>query len=145
MVADFERQSGPWHLEWAAVPEAFTIAAGALRQANFALGGLVVNEAAMLRNLHSSKGLIVGEAVMMGLAPSIGRNQAHDAVYEACKTAIETDQALLDVLMARSDITNKVSAEELKKFCDPLHYLGASQLQVDNVTSIAARYLPKSS
>lgn len=144
MVADFERQSGPWHLEWAAVPEAFTIAAGALHQANFALGGLVVNEAAMLRNLHSSKGLIVGEAVMMGLAPLIGRNQAHDVVYEACKTAIETDQPLFDVLTARSDITDKVSVEELGRFCDPLNYLGASQLQVDHVTQLAAaQYLPK--
>lgn len=143
MVADFERQSGPWHLEWAAVPEAFTIAAGALHQANFALGGLVVNEAAMLRNLHSSKGLIVGEAVMMGLAPSIGRNEAHDVVYEACKTAIENDEALLDVLKTRSDVTDKVSMKELEGFCDPLNYLGASQLQVDEVTKLAAQYLPK--
>ncbi|KAK5948588.1 hypothetical protein OHC33_010347 [Knufia fluminis] len=141
MVADFERQSGPWHLEWAAVPEAFTIAVGALHQANFAIGGLVVNVDAMKRNLLSSKGLIVGEAVMMGLAAHIGRNPAHDLVYEACKTAIETDQALFDVLKTNKEITDKVPLEDLEKFCDPLNYLGASQLQVDEVTKLAAQYV----
>lgn len=140
MVADFERQSGPWHLEWAAVPEAFTIVVGALHQANFALGGLVVNKDAMLRNLHSSKGLIVGEAVMMGLAPHVGRNQAHDVVYESCKKAIETDSPLLDVLMTNPELKDKVSEEELKGFCDPLNYLGASQIQVDEVVKLAAQY-----
>lgn len=30
MITDFERASGPWHLEWAAVPESFVIAVGAL-------------------------------------------------------------------------------------------------------------------
>lgn len=143
MQADFERQSGPWHLEWAAVPEAFTIAAGALHQANFALAGLVVNVDAMKRNLLSSKGLIVGEAVMMGLAPHIGRNPAHDLVYEACKIAIETDQALLDVLSKNPEVTSKVSAEELEKLCDPLNYLGASQLQVETIISLAEQYVAR--
>lgn len=143
MQADFERQSGPWHLEWAAVPEAFTIAAGALHQANFALSGLVVNVDAMKRNLNSSRGLIVGEAVMMGLAPQIGRNQAHDVVYQACKTAIESDQALIDVLSTDKSITNKISVQELERLCDPLNYLGASQLQVDEVVNLAARYIQK--
>lgn len=143
MVADFERQSGPWHLEWAAVPEAFVLAVGALHQANFALRGLVVNEEAMMRNLMSSKGLIVSEAVMMGLAPHIGRQPAHDVVYEACKTAIETDQVLLDVLLADESITGKVGLDELKGFCDPLKYLGASQLQVDHVVRLAEQYVQK--
>ena len=143
MVADFERQSGPWHLEWAAVPEAFTIAASALHQTNFALSGLVVNTSAMLRNLQSSKGLIVGEAVMMGLAPVLGRNKAHDVVYDACKTAIEKEEALLDVLSSQSEITELVPVEELTRLCDPLNYLGASQLQVDEVTKLAAQYVSR--
>jgi 3-carboxy-cis,cis-muconate cycloisomerase len=43
MVADFERASGPWHLEWVCVPEAFCVASGALAHAEFALGGLCVD------------------------------------------------------------------------------------------------------
>lgn len=43
MVSDFERASGPWHLEWVVVPEAFTLCSGALDHAIFALGGLCVD------------------------------------------------------------------------------------------------------
>jgi adenylosuccinate lyase len=53
MVSDFERASGPWHLEWVAIPEAFITAVGALHQTNFAMGGLVVKVDSMSRNLHS--------------------------------------------------------------------------------------------
>lgn len=43
MVSNFERASGPWHLEWVCVPESFIYCSGALHQAIFALGDVVVN------------------------------------------------------------------------------------------------------
>src|SRR6202008_4452619 len=73
MIHDFERATGPWHAEWIALPESFVLTAGALHQAKFMLGGLIVDEARMRKNLDMSNGLIVAEAVMMGLAPHIGR------------------------------------------------------------------------
>ena len=58
---------------------------GRLHQAKFALGGLIVDEKKMADNLDISRGLIVAEAVMMGLAPDLGRQEAHDVVYDACR------------------------------------------------------------
>ena len=89
LVTDFERATGPWHVEWVAVPEAFGYAAGALHQARFMLGGLIVDTDRMAKNLAMTHGLIVAEAVMMGLAPHTGRNEAHDLVYDACRLAID--------------------------------------------------------
>lgn len=80
-IHDFERATGPWHAEWIAIPESFVLTAGALHQAKFALSGLIVDEAQMAKNLDISRGLIVAEAVMMGLAPQLGRQEAHDVVY----------------------------------------------------------------
>ena len=88
MVQDFERASGPWHIEWIALPESFILAAGALAQAKFMLEGLVVDPERMQRNLQATGGLIVAEAVMMGLAPHMGRQVAHDVVYDACREAL---------------------------------------------------------
>ena len=133
MVCDFERASGPWHLEWVCVPESFIYCSGALHQATFALGGLVVNVSAMASNLASTRGLIAAEAVMMGLAPYVGRQPAHDVVYEACRTSIETSQPLLDVLLANELVSSKISAEELAKLCDPLNYMGSATRMVDGV------------
>ncbi|KIW61273.1 3-carboxy-cis,cis-muconate cycloisomerase [Exophiala xenobiotica] len=133
MVVDFERASGPWHLEWVAIPEAFVLSVGSLHQANFALGGLVVNSGAMRDNLHSTRGLIVGEAVMMGLAPYVGRQKAHDVVYEACRTAIEQDRSLIDVLEKDEELMGSLDGKKVKELCNPLNYLGASQIMVDRV------------
>jgi hypothetical protein len=49
----------------------------------------------MKHNLGISKGLIVAEAVMMALAPFTGRQQAHDIVYDACRTVHETGGTLV--------------------------------------------------
>lgn len=136
MVADFERASGPWHLEWVAIPESFVIAVGALSQTHFALSGLSVNSKQMLDNLHSTRGLIVAEAVMMGMAPHVGRQQAHDIVYEACRESIEKDQTLLECLLQKDDVTSKMSREQLSVLCDPVNYLGASTRMVDDVLAV---------
>ena len=136
MVADFERASGPWHLEWVAVPESFVIAVGALSQTHFALSGLSVHSKQMLDNLHSTKGLIVAEAVMMGMAPHVGRQQAHDIVYVACRESIEKNQTLLECLLQKEEVTSKMSAEQLSALCDPVNYLGASTRMVDDVLNV---------
>jgi 3-carboxy-cis,cis-muconate cycloisomerase len=136
MVSDFERASGPWHLEWVAVPESFVIAVGALFQTHFALSGLSVHTKQMLHNLHSTRGLIVGEAVMMGLAPYVGRQKAHDIVYEACRESIEHDKTLLECLLAKDEVTAKMGAERLESLCDPANYLGASMRMVDDVLAV---------
>lgn len=138
MVVDFERASGPWHLEWVAIPEAFVVAAGSLHQANFALAGLVVNKVGMMHNLGSTKGLIVGEAVMMALAPAIGRQPAHDVVYEACKQSIENGTSLLESLETQPRVVGILGIEKLAMLCDPTRYLGASQLMVDNMLKVTA-------
>ena len=136
MVADFERASGPWHLEWAAVPESFVIAVGALTQTRFVLSGMSVNTDQMLKNLHSTKGLIVAEAVMMGMAPHVGRQRAHDIIYEACRESIEMDCTLLESLLKRDEVTNKMSHSSLSELCDPVNYLGASAKMVEDVLAV---------
>jgi adenylosuccinate lyase len=70
---------------------------------------------------------------MMGLAPVLGRQKAHDVVYEACKTAIEGNRSLLEVLQENSELSKTLPADQLASLCDPLQYLGASQRMVDAV------------
>lgn len=133
MIQDFERATGPWHIEWIAVPESFMLTAGALHQARFMLEGLIVDEARMRTNLNATRGLIVAEAVMMGLAPHIGRTQAHDLVYDACRAAVTRDTSLLDALRAAPAIANALPAAELTALCEPANYLGTARQMVDLV------------
>ena len=133
LVSDFERATGPWHAEWIALPESFGYAAGALHQAEFMMGGLIVDPQRMAKNLGMTHGLIVAEAVMMGLAPHTGRNEAHDLVYDACRIAIENDRPLYDVLLETPAVAGPLGPEALKALTDPANYLGAAQAMVDKV------------
>ncbi len=133
LVSDFERATGPWHVEWIAVPESFGYAAGALHQAEFMMGGLIVDPGRMAKNLGMTHGLIVAEAVMMGLAPHTGRNEAHDLVYDACRNAIESDRPLYDVLLETPEVAGPLGPEALRRLTDPANYLGAAQAMVDRV------------
>ncbi|TWS96565.1 3-carboxy-cis,cis-muconate cycloisomerase [Reyranella sp. CPCC 100927] len=135
LITDFERATGPWHVEWAAIPEAFLATSSALHQATFMLGGLIVDAARMRRNLDITSGLIVAEAVMMGLAPHMGRQVAHDVVYGACRQAAEHGTSLLDALMQSADVTRHLDREALARLCDPANYLGAAPQMVDRVVA----------
>jgi 3-carboxy-cis,cis-muconate cycloisomerase len=131
MIQDHERATGPWQLEWLAIPGAFVLAAGGLAQARFMLAGLVVDEARMSRNLGITGGLIVAEAVMMGVAPFLGRQAAHEVVYAACREAVDTGRNLADVLIASPEVAGHLSADRIRWLTDPVNYLGSAAKMVD--------------
>ncbi|MFG1348834.1 3-carboxy-cis,cis-muconate cycloisomerase [Xanthobacter autotrophicus] len=136
MIHDFERATGPWHLEWIAIPESFILTASALANARYMLDGLVVHEARMRANLDLTGGLIVAEAVMMAAAPKLGRQHAHDVVYEACRVAIEGAKKLADVLKANPDVVDALGGPEaVEHACDPVNYLGLSAEMTDRVVA----------
>lgn len=131
--ADFERATGPWHAEWIALPQVFVLAHCALSQAVFLLEGLEVFPDKMAQNLDISKGLIVAESAMMALAPHVGRQAAHDIVYEACREAQAEDASLYDTLLKRNEVTRYMDKATLKTVLSPESYLGLSQHIVDKI------------
>ena len=133
MVADHERSTGPWEIEWVVLPEIFCLMAGALKQTKFILAGLEVDAKRMRANIDLTRGLVMSEAVMMGLGPYIGREVAHDLVYELCRAAIDKDVHLIEVLAAHPEISRHVSRAQLEGFCDPARHLGQAGHMVDRV------------
>ncbi len=139
MVEDHERATGPWEIEWIAVPEIFSLAAGALAQTRFMVSGLVVDEKKMRANLDITRGLIVSEAVMMGLGPYIGRQYAHDLVYDICRQVIATGRTLLDLLAENKEVAKHLDRAALEKLCDPANYLGQAGEMVDRVLAMRGK------
>lgn len=131
MVADHERSTGPWEIEWVVLPQIATLTHAALKHAEFILGGLEVDEGAMARNLEITKGAIVSEAVMMRLGDRLGRQYAHDLVYELCRRTREKGTGLVEELVACEEVG--LGREECEKLCDPGRYLGLSVEMTDRV------------
>src|ERR1700726_3931121 len=136
MIEDHERATGPWEIEWIAVPEIFSLAAGCLSQTRFLVSGLQVDEKKMRANLDITRGLIMSEAVMMGLGPHIGRQYAHDLVYDICRQVIATGRPLLDLLAENKEIAKHLDRAALEKLCDPANYLGQAGEMVDRVLAM---------
>ncbi len=133
MVQDHERASGPWLVEWVALPEIFLAASGALYHARNLTAGLHIDEKRMRANLDATGGLIASEAVMMALAPRIGRDHAHELVSEISRRAIEQKKPFVDLLAENPEVSKHLDRANLEKLVDPANYLGLSREMVDRV------------
>ena len=133
MVQEHERSLGSWHAEWLALPEIFQLCAGALQRTVEVLQGLEVNSKNMQRNIETTQGLIMAEAVMMALAPKMGRLNAHHLVEKACKQAVAEQSHLQDIVSSFVEVKQYFSADELTLIFKPESYLGNIQDQIDAV------------
>jgi len=138
-VADHERSTGPWEIEWISLPEIFLLASGALAQTKLLVCGLEVDADRMRANLDLTRGMIVSEAVMMGLGPHLGRQRAHDLVYDICRKVTATGVPLVELLAQNADISKHLTRAELDKMCDPAAYLGLAGEMVDKVLARESR------
>jgi 3-carboxy-cis,cis-muconate cycloisomerase len=132
-VEDHERATGPWEIEWIALPEIFMLSAGALAQTRFIVEGMQVYPQKMRYNLDITKGLIMSEAVMMGLGAKMGRNTAHDVVYDICRDVVKTGRPLIELLAENEEIRKHADRRALEKLMDPANYLGVAGPMVDRV------------
>jgi 3-carboxy-cis,cis-muconate cycloisomerase len=96
MAQDHERATGPWQAEALVLPQAFVLTHGAVLHARAIAEGMVVDPARMRANLDLTQGMLVAEAVMMGLAPKLGRGEAHHVVKRACDAVLSEGISLRD-------------------------------------------------
>ncbi|MGE0224155.1 MAG: adenylosuccinate lyase family protein [Acetobacteraceae bacterium] len=137
MAQDHERATGPWQAEALALPQAFVLTHGALRHARAIAEGLVVDAARMRDNLDVTHGLIVSEAVMMGLAAVLGRGEAHHVVKHACDVALSERIPLVDALLRDPAVASRLDRSAIEQLIDPGRYLGATGAFIDRFLSAA--------
>lgn len=137
MAQDHERGTGPWQSEALAIPQAFTLAHGALQHAITIAEGMVVDAPRMRANLDLTGGLIVAEAVMMGLAPHLGRGEAHHVVKRACDAALAEHISLAEALGREASVTARLDAAAIAALTDPARYLGSAAAFIDRVIASA--------
>ena len=133
MVQEHERGLGSWHAEWLCLPEIFQLTAGALERTLDVLQGMEVNTDNMQRNIECTHGLVMAEAVMMALAPHMGRLNAHHMVEAACKKSVAEHTHLKDVISNIEDVKQYFNASQLDEIFKPESYLGNIQDQIDAV------------
>jgi adenylosuccinate lyase len=95
---------------------------------------LAVYSENMKTNLKSSKGLIMGESVMMALTKKgVGRQVAHEAVRQAAMKAVAEGLNFSDVLALDKTVSEAMTKEELNAALDPENYTGSAQKIVEKI------------
>ncbi|WP_020619385.1 adenylosuccinate lyase [Paenibacillus daejeonensis] len=139
MMVEHERDAMSWRGEWIAMPESCIYLAAQLALAKSILSGLIVKPENMLTNLNRLGGLLLSERVMFVLGKSMGKQTAHELVYEHCMRSVEEDIPFRDILMADERVQAVMSREQLEDLMDATTYLGSAGETVDRVLAAAER------
>jgi adenylosuccinate lyase len=86
--------------------------------------GLKVDAKRMRANLDLGGGLIMAEAVMLDLGAAIGRQHAHDVVYDAAQATVVEGKSFSDLLAADPRLTKHMDRKAIDKLLDPTAYTG---------------------
>jgi len=86
--------------------------------------GLQVFPERMRENLDLSGGLIMAEALMLELGRQIGRQRAHDAVYDAAQASVTESRAFRDMLAKDPHVSARLSSQQIDALLDPARYTG---------------------
>src|SRR5262245_27809282 len=78
----------------------------------------------MRKNLDLGSGLIMAEAVMLDLGAAIGRQHAHDVVYDAAQAAFVEGKSFSDLLAADARLTAHMDRNAIDKLLDQTAYTG---------------------
>ena len=119
MPQEHERGLGGWQAEWDTMPQLVMIAGDAASALAGALQALVVDPARMRANLEITKGLVFAEAVTMGLAPRLGKEEAHARVARAALRASDERRPFLDLLCEDPAVIAILNRSEIATLLSP--------------------------
>jgi len=109
------------------------MAGGMLATMKYVISGLVVNVDKMRSNLDLLGGFLLSERVMFALADKVGKQSAHELVYEISMHGIEHGISFEQALMADKRVRDAMSETELRATLDPNTYVGLAPEIVDEV------------
>src|SRR3989454_1761899 len=86
--------------------------------------GLQVFPERMRQNLDLSGGLIMAEALMLELGKQIGRQRAHDAVYDAAQATVTQSRPFRELLAEDPHVSARLTTPQVDALLDPARYTG---------------------
>jgi adenylosuccinate lyase len=104
-----------------------------LAQMKYVLGGLEVHADKMRANLDTLGGFLMSERVMFALADKVGKQSAHELVYEAAMRGVAQGITFERALMDDAKVKDALDAGELRALLDPTTYVGLAPQIVERV------------
>ncbi|WP_333652892.1 class-II fumarase/aspartase family protein [Lacrimispora sp.] len=123
-VRMFEGDSSSYMLFDGIMEEGLELTTEVLIRAEELSRTLHINKERMLKNVNLNKGLDNSEFVMMNVAEKLGKDKAHELMYEKAMKVELDGKDYYDVLIEDETLSSMFTAEELKSMIDPASYTG---------------------
>lgn len=107
-----------------ALHEACALTGDILQRLISLFSGLQLFPERMRQNLDLSGGLIMAEALMLELGKALGRQHAHDAVYDAAQATVTERRPFRELLAADPQVNSRLAPEQIEALLDPAQYSG---------------------
>ncbi len=115
-------------------PESSILTDHCLRIMTVVLDGLVINRAAIRRNLAFLHGINMAESVMIELTrKGMSRQDSHERVRMASMQALVEGKALVDVLATDPEVVRYCSKTDIAALLNPDAYIGTAVQQVERL------------
>jgi adenylosuccinate lyase len=133
LVHSHERDGRSWKGEWAILPDATLAAGKSLTLLKLLLKDLQIHPQRMRANILATNGFVHAEAVMLALAPKIGKQSAHRLVYEVAMQAQNEEMHFKQALIRHRQTASLLNNDEIEALFDPEQSTGVCGEMVDRV------------
>ena len=107
-----------------AISEACGLTGDILQRLIALFAGIQVFPERMRRNVDLSGGLIMAEALMLDLGQRIGRQRAHDIIYDLAQSAVTEEKSFQELLAADPAVRQRLDDKQIAALLDPGLYTG---------------------
>jgi len=133
LVHSHERDGRSWKGEWVIIPDATLAAGKSLSLLKLLLKDLQVNPQRMRANIQATQGFVHAEAVMLVLAKTLGKQSAHQLVYDLTMQAQSEGLHLKQALLNNPQIGAILRHDEIEALFNPEQSTGVCAAMVEQV------------
>ena len=131
--AEWEDDHRQGETSWAFPQEVCLLLGAQLAISRRLLTSLVVKPRNMLRNLERAGGVVLSEAVMMALAPKLGRDRAHELVLRLHRDSLKSGVPFREAVRVQPEVRAQLGPRRLEQALDYKGSLGLAGATVDRV------------
>jgi adenylosuccinate lyase len=139
MVVDYERNLNFLLGEMETIKESCLIVGELLTHSENMAHNLTVYPERMKANANLLKGVVLSEAVMLALGKSIGKQSAHEVVYEDAMKSFEESISFKQVLLNDNRVGEHLTGSQIDRLLDPSNYVGLAPQMAKEMVALTLK------
>jgi len=139
MMVDHERNLDHFLGEKEKMEESCLIMGELLTHGEDMAKNMTVNPERMKGNLSLLKGLLLSESVMIELGKKIGKQSAHEVIYEDAMKSMKEEVDFRQVLLGDPRVNRNLTAAEIDRLLNPEQYIGLAPRMARDMVSLSRK------